>query len=206
MGSVYNEVCSFQFSKYRPTRLSDDWGIFRFCGFGLTLKTRRCTKQPKPYQMKTSILSLPHTITGFLIMAQIREPGPSAESSPSALEGLHWLNGWYIALALEVMIVLFILAKLIRAQRSYRADQSKYEDLLKTVRKDLNMKTVEKNAHQARKLYRELRRKYHPDKFKDQYQKALAHELIQEISIHRDRYDKLTQLKQKAEQNLGIKI
>lgn len=120
-------------------------------------------------------------------------------------KAFEWVNCWYVAIALEGLIVLLTL-KPTRAHRNYKADKSKYKALLKVELNEFNAGLSSKNAHQARKPYKAPFRKCHPDKFKGQYQKAPSCELFQEIWIHRDHHAKPIQLKVKAEQNLVIKI
>ncbi|SHJ87710.1 J domain-containing protein [Pseudozobellia thermophila] len=156
--------------------------------------------------MKTSTLTLTDLIKPTQSPTLPANLNSATENSSVALEAIQWINWWYVAITLEGLVVLFILVKLIRAQRSYKADKSKYESLLRAAHNDFGIHPVEKDSYQAQKLYRVLCRKCHPDRFKDQYQKALAHELFQEISIHRGHYAKLAQLKVKAERHLGIKL
>ncbi len=72
------------------------------------------------------------------------------------------------------------------------------KDLKKYQKASIDFDGLIKSTHASKGLYKELSRKYHPDKFIGTDKHKQAEELFKEIESNRNNANKLEQLKQKG--------
>lgn len=70
----------------------------------------------------------------------------------------------------------------------------------------IDMNNLMDSINNSNSLYKELSRKYHPDRFVNTPKQELAEKIFQEISRNKRNYEKLTLLKQQAESELDINL
>ncbi|PKA97738.1 hypothetical protein B0O79_1407 [Flavobacteriaceae bacterium MAR_2009_75] len=116
------------------------------------------------------------------------------------------INWWYVAVIIEGLVILAIIAILFKAHRNYQSDKNKYEHLKNNDILNKESDAFARSTQEAKKLHKALCHKCHPDLFEDEHQKKIAHRLFQEMSISRNNLAKLKKLKAKAEEELGVKI
>lgn len=146
------------------------------------------------------------TLSRFLL-ARVR-PGENLSNGDTISWVTHlWLsiNWWYAAVIIEGIIIAVIISILIRAHHSYQKDKERYRRIKSIDAFNHEESSFITNLTQARKLHKELCRKYHPNSFDNQQQKLIAENLLREIGVHRDNYQKLLQIQMKAEQSLITK-
>ncbi len=110
-----------------------------------------------------------------------------------------WL---WIALAESIIIVLLILE--LKKNKQLDSEFKISKSGLKSSSKDGSMQNLVDSFGRSRELYKELSRKYHPDRFIGSPSEAIAKDLFQEISRHKRNYYKLLELKKRGQQNLNI--
>lgn len=139
---------------------------------------------------------------------------PSAARSPG---GMHWAVP---VATFELLLIAFLLARLRSARREARlaraAAASDPEDvgvedrtkrtLEEARRAKVDMGGLMQSIHLSRDLYKELGKRCHPDRFPDPERKRAAEELFQLITRHRRDYPRLVELRERAQQELGLEF
>lgn len=136
------------------------------------------------------------------LLARVR-PGENLSNGDTISWVTHlWLsfNWWYLAVIMEGIIITVIIGILIKAHQSYQKDKERYRRIKSFDANKHEESSFVTNLTQARKLHKELCRKYHPDGFENRQQKLVAANLLRDIGVHRDNYQKLLQIQMKAEQ------
>lgn len=93
-------------------------------------------------------------------------------------------NFW---LYVSLVLILIILYNSFAGKRSTRLDKFK--------KSNIDMMAVMDDINKSRDLYKELSRKYHPDRFTDKDDKDRAEGFMKEITKHKNNYAKLLELK-----------
>lgn len=104
----------------------------------------------------------------------------------------------YIAIALCLVIIGILLSRNDR--------KSKRSELKKKILSEnsVDFSNVISSSFQAKALYDELKKKCHPDKYKDQKLNSEATEIFQLLVKYKYDYNKLQELKDRAIKNLNI--
>lgn len=96
-------------------------------------------------------------------------------------------------------------AKLKKIKENESLTSAEHE-LLAARSTDIDMHNLMKSINGSRKLYKELSRQCHPDKFVNRKEHEISEQLFQEITANKRNYNELELLKQKAIDLLNIKI
>lgn len=88
------------------------------------------------------------------------------------------------------------------AKRLFKPRKKMHKDLRKAKSNDIDMANVMNSINGSRELYKELSRKYHPDRFLDPEKNKLASEIMKDITDNKRDFNKLQELKQRAENEL----
>ncbi len=110
----------------------------------------------------------------------------------------------WLALA-ELIVINFLLYKLWRCRHARLSGMGfSKNDLRHTDSTNVGMDNLINSITKSDELYKELSRKYHPDKFVNTPLYPIAQELFQKISEHKKNYYLLSQLKEEAIAKLKI--
>ncbi|WP_430936820.1 hypothetical protein [Saccharicrinis sp. 156] len=111
-------------------------------------------------------------------------------------------NPYIIALItlLPMTIVYFFIQR--RKKIKLKTEKESYRKFKK---EEVDMNNLMNSINKSSQLHRELSRKYHPDRFLDQEKKTFAEELMKEINGNKTDYNKLLDLKEKANHKLTNK-
>ena len=109
-------------------------------------------------------------------------------------------NPWMIIALLEFVIILFFLFRKSATKTSSQMKISVFEEAKIS---EIDMDNVMMSMHQAKSLYKELSKKYHPDKFVDPALKENAERLFMEMTQHKRNFKKLQELDEEAERILN---
>lgn len=106
---------------------------------------------------------------------------------------------FWISLIELIVIILLIINK-----RSKSKDLSDLnpDKISKMQSNEINMNDLMNNINKSKDLYRELSRKYHPDRFINTNKHKIAEDLFQEISKNKRNFQELKIIKIKAEKEL----
>lgn len=106
---------------------------------------------------------------------------------------------WHILSAVEFAIIIYLSIKLNRAKKSVDPIE---RQLRKDKKNEVDMGNLMKDLHLSKDLYRELSRKYHPDRFAGTSIEDKANELFQLIHENKNNYHMLLALKDRASNEL----
>ncbi len=156
----------------------------------------------------------------FFLQANIdsAQLGKVIAASPST--NFYWSNYWIWIVILELIIIGTLLL-ILRKRRSHIFLLKKEISVLteklveaQTPQQPVDVFEEAKNAqidfgglmndiNKSKKLYEELVKKFHPDRFTDPEKNRIANEIVMEIGRNRTKYSKLLELKTKAEMLLN---
>lgn len=112
---------------------------------------------------------------------------------------------WFIISMIQVLIIIVLLYKNQKLIKTNLKDD-KFSELKNAKKADINMGSLMENINLSKDLYKKLSRSCHPDRFQDEQIKNKADKIFQEISKNQRNYQKLVELKSKAEQELNINL
>ena len=126
----------------------------------------------------------------------------SATKLNSATSSNYWM---WVALA-ELGVIAFLSYKLLKKGKT-TFDNSGIDVLSEAKSSNVDMDNLMNSINKARTLYKQLSIKCHPDRFPTDEQKQKAADLIfQEITRNQRNYNKLLELKDRAQEQLNITI
>lgn len=105
----------------------------------------------------------------------------------------------YIGIICVCILSLWLIYKRKKANQCSEKDKIR-NDVLK---ESLDINNVIYSSFNAASLYDKLKKKYHPDRFIDESQKAKADLIFQQITQYKRDYNKLLELEKIAEQELN---
>jgi hypothetical protein len=111
---------------------------------------------------------------------------------------------WPIIAVSEFIIIFYLLYKRINTKKNetkLNPDTSNIESY-KSV--DINMDNIIRSINDSKKLYKDLSKRCHPDRYVNTDLYNVAEEIFQEISRNKRNYEKLKELQQKAINELSI--
>ena len=107
---------------------------------------------------------------------------------------------WIIISILGLIIILFLIFRRKNGNRSFSNDE--ISNMKKYKNSNIEMDNLMENIYESRNLYKELSRKYHPDRFVNSPNQYLAQEIFQEITKNKRNMKILLTLKKKAMEQL----
>ena len=110
---------------------------------------------------------------------------------------------FYIAIA-EFVIIGFLLWKLMKKSNTLDLAEISKAKLRKAKNTKVNMEELMNNINGSKALYKTLSSACHPDRFVNSDKQELAQEIFQGISHHKRDFQKLSELKKRAEMELNI--
>lgn len=135
------------------------------------------------------------------------QPLQNPNSIDTAVQSVNFLDStgfdhWFYISLLEFGVILWLLLKKRKGSNDHRidADKKAVSDAKKT---EINMDNVINSIHLSEKLYKELSRKYHPDRFIGDERHGRAEELFQEISKNKRNYSELLRIREIASTELN---
>ena len=101
---------------------------------------------------------------------------------------------WELIVIIEFIIIVYLFVK-------YKKTTLKdgFEDIRKAKSNDIDMGGLMDSINGAKNLFKELSKKYHPDKFTNQEQKIKAENIYQEITNSKHNFAELKELQKRAE-------
>lgn len=133
---------------------------------------------------------------GIRVMDGIRHI--EQEAAASLINHPVWFWLFIIQVLIIIVLVHFLLQKKIHNDFA-ELNKEQVKDYGKT---GVDMVNVVNSIHDAEKLYKELSRKCHPDRFLGDSRHAVAEALFQKISDNRRNHDALQMLKTEVEEKL----
>lgn len=116
-------------------------------------------------------------------------------------------NIWFWIAIVQILIIFFLIVKI--RKKSYLdpslADISENK-LKKSKKAHVDMDGLMLSINGSKDLYKELSRLCHPDRFINSEKQELAQDIFQEISRNRRDFQKLVALKERAVNELNIKL
>ena len=113
------------------------------------------------------------------------------EQVTSTLAAAHECSDFWFYIAIVLFAVLLYIAV---PKRDNKLDKFK--------KANVDMSSVMTDINKSRDLYKQLSRKYHPDRFLDADKKELAEDIMKRITKHKHSYAALLELKSEAESKL----
>lgn len=115
-------------------------------------------------------------------------------------------NYWMWIALFELGIISFLTYKLLKKRRT-TFDNVGFDILNKAKDSNVDMDNLMNSINKSRTLYKQLSSKCHPDRFpSDEQKRKIADTIFQEITKNQRNYNKLLELKEKAEEQLNITI
>lgn len=101
-------------------------------------------------------------------------------------------NWWFYVSILLFLYILFL--------KYIKKSEAKSSKLKEVQNKDINMDDLMTNINGSRDLYKDMSRKYHPDRFIGDVNHSKVEELFKEISKNKRNVQKLNEIKIELEQ------
>lgn len=142
-----------------------------------------------------------NTITDTLSNAKVVAETAAQSDAPTLFQNL-W---FWIALAEFILLLVFFLLQF----RKRKYVETEAERIKRKVMQEgeIDFGNTLKSAFHAQELYDELKVRCHPDRFPaDAEKNRIATEIFQKIVENRSNYKKLMELKERAEQELEIRL
>ncbi len=136
----------------------------------------------------------------FFLLLQIDKRVDSPLSTPDSASISIW---FWIALLELLCIVILILYSRKRKDNLKFGDISK-EKLRNAKKSNVDMDNLMNSINGSKTLYKELSRACHPDRFINSDKQKIAEEIFQAISKNKRDFKKLSELKQRAVEQLKI--
>ena len=112
------------------------------------------------------------------------------------------INIWLIVAIVEFAVIVYLLLTKLNMNNGKKA-RIKNEVMQEG---SIDFSNVLNNAFNSKKIYDELKKKCHPDRFVDDAEReAIANDLFQRITQNQHNIDNLNKLREEAVQKLGIK-
>lgn len=110
-------------------------------------------------------------------------------------------NIWMWVAIVECLIIVGLLLARRKNPPNQTAKQKFKED---AKNEQIDFQNIMESSFKSKSLYDELKVKCHPDRFTDATKNAIANSIFQEIAKNKTNYKKLLELKEEAQQKLGI--
>src|SRR5690606_18359338 len=125
-------------------------------------------------------------------------------SDPIEIVTVPSLHVWFYIAISEFIIIIFLLWKIIRKPKSLDLIDVSKVDIRKAKNSKIDMNDLMNNINRSKALYKNLSRACHPDRFVNSENQQVATEIFQGISDHKRDFQKLMELKTRAEKELNI--
>ncbi len=113
-------------------------------------------------------------------------------------------NGWMVAAIVELLIIIFLILLVAKRKRTHKIPQNEVAEIMN---EKVDYQNVINSSFHAAALYDQLIKKCHPDRFPDDENKhKIAEEISAELGKNKHNIKRLEELKQRAIQELGIKL
>lgn len=113
---------------------------------------------------------------------------------------------WFWISLLQFCLLLYLINKRYKKNRNTSDRTLNREQKKKFKRSSVNMDDLMQSINRSKELYKKLSRSCHPDRFIGKPEQKNAEFIFQEISRYKRDYKQLICLREKAEQELNIKI
>ncbi|WP_147299228.1 molecular chaperone DnaJ [Winogradskyella eximia] len=116
------------------------------------------------------------------------------------------VNIWLYVAIIEFLIIGFLIYKITKKKTDLDfSDISKYK--LKSAKSSqVDMENVMNSINGSKELYKQLSKRCHPDRFINSEKQELAETIFQDITKHKRNFQKLSELKERAKEELEIKM
>ena len=113
-------------------------------------------------------------------------------------------NGWTVATIIELLIILLLVFLMVKRKRTSKVPQNEVADIMN---EKVDYQNIINSSFLAAALYDQLIKKCHPDRFpNDEDKHRIAEEISAELGKNKHNNKRLEELKQRAIQELGIKL
>jgi len=111
---------------------------------------------------------------------------------------------WFWLSIIEFGVIVLLLNKLAKKRRISKINDLGFEDEAGNSVDNINMDSLMDNIYKSKSLFKELKRKCHPDRFVNQDCHSISEKLFQEIMENEKNYEKLKNLKDRAKSELNV--
>ncbi len=109
---------------------------------------------------------------------------------------------WFYFSLFEFAFIILLLLKLRNHKSNLVFSELDKSTTEKSKKTNIDMNNLMDSINNSSALYKELSRKYHPDRFVNSPKQILSEKIFQEISSNKRNYEKLLLLKHQAENEL----
>lgn len=113
---------------------------------------------------------------------------------------------WFWIALIELLIIAYLIFKPNKKKSELAFGDLSKKKIRNSKKSEIDMSNVMNSINGSKKLYKELSRSCHPDRFVNSDKQLVAEEIFQEISKNKRDFNKLTELKEKATKELNIKF
>lgn len=102
---------------------------------------------------------------------------------------------WFWVAIVEFLIILFII---FLKNKNGKMENGKFDEINSYKNKEVDTQNVVDSIFKSKNLFKELSKKYHPDKFFNTDKHEIAQEIFQQITDNKNNYTKLKELETEA--------
>lgn len=136
------------------------------------------------------------------MFSQVKTDSAIAETIPNTDSSLFSI--WFLIAIVELVIIVFLLFRLRKKRNNLKFGDLPKSKLRNAKKYDVDMNNLMNSINGSKDLYKELSRTCHPDRFINSDKHKNAEEIFQDISKNKRDFKKLTELKERAINELNI--
>lgn len=117
-----------------------------------------------------------------------------------------FVSFWFWMALLELIVIVILIVKSKKSKKELVFGHVRKDKIKEAQSASIDMDGLMGSINGAKKMYKELSKVCHPDRFINSDKKPLAEVIFQDITKHRRNLEKLIELKYEAETKLGVKF
>ncbi|MFV9551434.1 J domain-containing protein [Algibacter sp. PT7-4] len=144
----------------------------------------------------------------FLHKIQVALPFMENEMTKQAIENnnTYFTSFWFWVALLELLIIGFLIFKYKGKQNRIDSKNFSKDKFKEAQAAKIDMDNLVGSINGSKKIYKELSKVCHPDRFVNTDKQPIAETIFQDITKHRRDLEKLIELKYEAQTKLGVKF
>jgi hypothetical protein len=116
------------------------------------------------------------------------------------------INLWLYVAIIEFLIIGFLIYKMTKKKTDLDFSDISKDKLKSAKSSQVDMGNVMNSINGSKELYKQLSKRCHPDRFINSEKQELAETIFQDITKHKRNFQKLSELKERAKEELEIKM
>ncbi|WP_179348757.1 molecular chaperone DnaJ [Winogradskyella pacifica] len=116
------------------------------------------------------------------------------------------INLWLYVAIIEFLIIGFLVYKMTKKKTDLDFSNISKDKLKSAKSSQVDMGNVMNSINGSKELYKQLSKRCHPDRFINSEKQELAETIFQDITKHKRNFQKLSELKERAKEELKIKM